>query len=240
MATYEVLRKPGDRPDGECAICMENLKKLKRLVIRLPCGHVYCRKCIVSHARVRLADDGHVTCPDPVCRDEFNMTGLIGRKWLAKSEVVPVENCPSVQCRGVFKDGRCLRCHKTKCGECGELEHPDRNCDPLIKANYVSVMTESRPCPNCKAPIHKYVGCNHVKCSRCKVHFNYETLQPYTASQVTETNLFNRGELERLINVLLSGDSQASRHAIMAFPLVRDGHIDASELIAVLVEEWSE
>lgn len=36
-------------------------------------------------------------------------------------------------------------------------------------ANCLWLVTNSKPCPNCKSPIQKNEGCNHMKCS--KVHF---------------------------------------------------------------------
>ena len=40
-------------------------------------------------------------------------------------------------------------------------------------ANCLWLVTNSKPCPNCKSPIQKNEGCNHMKCS--KVFF------PFTA-----------------------------------------------------------
>lgn len=36
-------------------------------------------------------------------------------------------------------------------------------------ANCLWLVTNSKPCPNCKSPIQKNEGCNHMKCS--KVNF---------------------------------------------------------------------
>lgn len=39
-------------------------------------------------------------------------------------------------------------------------------------ANFLWLVTNSKPCPNCKSPIQKNEGCNHMKCSKvCKQTF---------------------------------------------------------------------
>lgn len=172
----ETLRTPAERPDGDCPICMENLKKLKRLVLRLPCGHVFCRKCIVAHARTKLADVSEVGCPDPACTNTLHLSGLIGKKLIQAAAAVPVNACPVNRCRGKMVDGYCDKCGAAKCNACGEAEHEGKECDPAIQSNYQAVKRESKPCPQCKTPIYKDGGCNHVKCARCKTDFNYETL----------------------------------------------------------------
>nr|CAI5842726.1 unnamed protein product [Callosobruchus analis] len=38
-------------------------------------------------------------------------------------------------------------------------------------ANFLWLVTNAKPCPNCKSPIQKNEGCNHMKCSKCKFDF---------------------------------------------------------------------
>jgi len=38
-----------------------------------------------------------------------------------------------------------------------------------ISANCVWLVTNSKPCSNCKSPIQKNEGCNHMKCSKVNV-----------------------------------------------------------------------
>ena len=36
-------------------------------------------------------------------------------------------------------------------------------------ANFLWLVTNSKACPNCKSPIQKNEGCNHMKCSKVRV-----------------------------------------------------------------------
>ena len=47
------------------------------------------------------------------------------------------------------------------------VDGTEQECETA--ANCLWLVTNSKPCPNCKSPIQKNEGCNHMKCS--KVHF---------------------------------------------------------------------
>ncbi|KAK3873737.1 hypothetical protein Pcinc_021271 [Petrolisthes cinctipes] len=46
-------------------------------------------------------------------------------------------------------------------------------------ANFLWLVTNSKPCPNCKSPIQKNEGCNHMKCSKCKFDFCWVCLESW-------------------------------------------------------------
>ncbi|XP_041374912.1 ankyrin repeat and IBR domain-containing protein 1-like isoform X2 [Gigantopelta aegis] len=46
-------------------------------------------------------------------------------------------------------------------------------------ANCLWLVTNSKACPNCKSPIQKNEGCNHMKCSKCKYDFCWVCLEQW-------------------------------------------------------------
>ena len=169
-----------------CPICFDILEKVKRIVLTLPCGHKYCRKCLATYARTAIQDVITVKCPDPKCEALLDLDGLIGKKWIqdAKKEV-KTHACPIARCRGTVKDGQCDKCGIKICDSCGEIEHVGKECHPDIRLSHQKLQQESRECPKCHVLIYKDGGCNHVHCKRCKTHFDWATLKPCKHSEVT-------------------------------------------------------
>ncbi|CAH3191983.1 unnamed protein product [Porites evermanni] len=54
--------------------------------------------------------------------------------------------------------------------ECPETE---------VVANTLWLVTNSKCCPNCKSPIQKNEGCNHMKCTKCKHEFCWVCLEQW-------------------------------------------------------------
>ncbi len=98
-----------------------------------------------------------------------------------------VLTCPHNDCAGILslenttKNGhyQCLVCDSVVCSQCKiEIPNPKTHkCDPDILETLKFIENTTKPCPSCKAPIHKIIGCNQMFCTYCKTSFDWRTLR---------------------------------------------------------------
>jgi len=79
------------KPENQiCPICLDDLSKIKRIVLTLPCTHVYCRKCLSTYIRTEIMNSYPVKCPQPDCKSNLDLTGalkcLISQKHIKESQ----------------------------------------------------------------------------------------------------------------------------------------------------------
>ncbi|GFO20846.1 ankyrin repeat and ibr domain-containing protein, partial [Plakobranchus ocellatus] len=105
------------------------------------------------------------------------------------------------------------------CWECLEESHEPCSCDNWTKwfqkisevkpetldgteqetelaANCLWLVTNSKACPNCKSPIQKNEGCNHMKCSKCKFDFCWVCLEPWKRHNTSTGGYFKCNRFE--------------------------------------------
>lgn len=70
-----------------------------------------------------------------------------------------------------------------------------------LAANCLWLVTNSKACPNCKSPIQKNEGCNHMKCSKCKYDFCWVCLEPWKRHNTSTGGYFkcNRFEIVKKV-----------------------------------------
>ncbi|XP_025093474.1 uncharacterized protein LOC112563582 isoform X2 [Pomacea canaliculata] len=133
-------------------------------------------------------------CPYPGCGRAVKLPELSG---LASSTPRTRNTLPSDTSRSVD----CGAAHYF-CWECQGEAHEPCSCENWVKwqqkiadikpeklsgteeetemaANCLWLVTNSKPCPNCKSPIQKNEGCNHMKCSKCKHDFCWVCLEQW-------------------------------------------------------------
>lgn len=91
-------------------------------------------------------------------------------------KVVTLRRCPKEDCKGFLEsDWRCGLCKVKTCSSCGEIKTEDHECDEQSKMTFEMIRRETRPCPQCATPIHKWEGCNQMYCTQCSCMFDYRT-----------------------------------------------------------------
>ncbi|XP_037076812.1 ankyrin repeat and IBR domain-containing protein 1-like [Pollicipes pollicipes] len=63
-------------------------------------------------------------------------------------------------------------------------------------ANALWLVTNSKPCPNCRSPIQKNEGCNHMRCSKCKHDFCWMCLEGWKKHSSATGGYFRCNKLD--------------------------------------------
>ena len=100
---------------------------------------------------------------------------LYGNKCKPKEVYVGCP-CASETCRGyVSHQWKCGLCGLFTCRLCRMLKTDDHTCDPDDVASANLIMSETKPCPQCRAPTFKISGCSQMFCTVCKIAWDYNT-----------------------------------------------------------------
>jgi len=193
-----------DYDNIDCMICDESYN-LEKIFIVPKCSHKICRDCLKAYCCLKVAENiCDIHCPVyPNCNvmiehDDFvdivqeyhiikKFDDLLQRQWLSKSGLVVF--CPKCDEANEKLIGQKYVCHFCKyefCGICNKEYHGDIPCNEIElwkndeeKAVVIMLHREGyRLCPNkkCNYPMKRIEGCDQVRCSKCKVQFNWKSL----------------------------------------------------------------
>ena len=111
---------------------------------------------------------------------------------ISSNEMFP---CPSIECRGFVSSNKCGTCKAEICKECREPMSLSHKCNLENIESIKAIQKDSKPCPSCGASIFKIQGCNHMFCTNCRTHFEWETkkiLKTSTNHHYLNTQPFQR------------------------------------------------
>lgn len=88
--------------------------------------------------------------------------------------------CPKENCRGFLSSQwKCSVCDMWTCPECHQLKGFTRDahhtCNPDDVATAKLLNRDTKPCPSCRTPIHKLVGCDQMWCTQCHTGFSWRS-----------------------------------------------------------------
>ena len=91
-----------------------------------------------------------------------------------------IHRCADSDCNGFVSSAwKCGICEKHTCAHCRELksnrDDPDHVCNPDSVASVALLKSDTKPCPNCKIPVHKTEGCDQMFCTQCKRLWSWNT-----------------------------------------------------------------
>eukprot|EP01113_Clastostelium_recurvatum_P032600 TRINITY_DN4210_c0_g1_i2.p1 TRINITY_DN4210_c0_g1~~TRINITY_DN4210_c0_g1_i2.p1 ORF type:complete len:531 (-),score=73.69 TRINITY_DN4210_c0_g1_i2:208-1716(-) len=182
---------------GTCPICCMDDIAPDDLYIYSQCKHAYCMDCLDAYYNSRINDGKvlDIKCPFPGCttlvdfhqiHDVVSDEGFQryeGFTFLATLNADPhVRWCPKAGCGNAMamdptsRDCHCQKCGQDFCGECKEDTHTG-TCEEFQQWRVENGLVDKRyskwankhtkKCPQCKTPIEKASGCNHMTCAHC-------------------------------------------------------------------------
>jgi hypothetical protein len=91
-----------------------------------------------------------------------------------------IHRCADSACNGFVSSAwKCATCDKHTCAHCRELkdahDDPAHVCNPDSVASVALLKHDTKPCPNCKVPVHKTEGCDQMFCTQCKRLWSWNT-----------------------------------------------------------------
>jgi hypothetical protein len=201
-----------------CGICYEEVT----LPWSLPGdqhSHVYCRGCVLDYVNALVVEGkvDKIACPGVTCElvfHEIDVETLVDSVTFEKYQRFKLRNdlmkdpnlrwCSEPNCTGYMKGSAsspqmaCPVCNSAHCFLCGSKWHPDQSCDQIQDKEYKAWANqhEVQLCPQCKRPVEKNAGCNHMTCVCCHYEFCWLCRQHYTGSHFNPMNPFGCAGLQ--------------------------------------------
>ncbi|KAN0094327.1 hypothetical protein V8E55_002614 [Tylopilus felleus] len=188
----------------DCGVCLDDFPEDDAVYIEA-CGHEICRDCARGHVCSKIGEHRFpVLCPVCMADHKnqnpgtfsgamVQLLGVSEEQWATWVEMEIAQfsipfNCRKCQHSG-FVDRLDLEaqseihcpfpaCDHVWCKKCEQTIEPggpNHSCDGTSELDHLMKQQGWRYCPNCKTPIQKIEGCNHLSCIApgCNTHFCY-------------------------------------------------------------------
>ena len=99
---------------------------------------------------------------------------------MAASNTYNGRTCSDSNCRGLLStQWKCATCEKYTCKECLVLKDTREDNGHVCKMEDVEtaklLASDTKPCPKCRVPIYKIMGCDQMWCTECHTGFSWRT-----------------------------------------------------------------
>ena len=178
-ASTTVTDQDGAQP--ACPICFDDLVVPQLL----GCGHLYCAKCIATHASVQRAANRPVKCPcclRPVAPTEMHAWASPPRQ--PRTPGVPRGvRAPERARAPSWNDVVTAYAASRSAAEAAETAASSSTVETRQEQRAfrrAAARLKLRRCPSCDAPVQKNGGCNHMSCL-CGANFQWSRATPFVA-----------------------------------------------------------
>jgi len=193
----EFSSRPSTSHRHECIVCTDRISSL--ISFRAPCGHDYCRPCLVDLARASTRDES--LFPLRCCTHHYfdldevspfltlDLLALL-RKKAVEFGTPPANRvyCTNSSCSTFLgpsgatrTDITCPLCETVVCSSCKNIAHPNEACGEnaaVLKLRALAAEKRWQTCPSCHAIVELSQGCFHITC-RCQASFCYLCAAPW-------------------------------------------------------------
>lgn len=200
----QCMQNPRLRRDvATCPVC---LGEVDCPVTLSQCKHAYCRTCLVNYLQAAidskffpltcLGNDDNCSSLIPISLarqvlsiGEFD--SLVEAAFQAHIHERPKEfdYFPSPDCMQVYRPAprgnvlQCPSCLLRICPQCHVEQHDGFECPDHDGGNRLfnewANAHDVKNCPECRIPIERAEGCNHVTCTRCRTHICWVCLRTF-------------------------------------------------------------
>jgi hypothetical protein len=105
----------------------------------------------------------------------LNNGTILERPTLSKIQIKQIFPCPMEACRGFITKGKCSVCNIELCVRCHKKICENHICKTEDIQSICAIYQETKQCPRCTTFIYKTAGCNHMYCTNCHTHFDWNT-----------------------------------------------------------------
>jgi len=163
-------------------------------MLNTPCGHYYCRDCLVALVESFTRDESLFPlrcCQDPIpieavlpalslglrtlFRHKHAEFSILSKNRLYCSNPICSTFLGSSEYRLLISGIECPSCHTNTCPQCKELAHPGEECGVSASNEEFQALAKSQgwqTCPGCHVVVELNMGCYHMTC-RCRTQFCY-------------------------------------------------------------------
>ncbi|KAI9065642.1 hypothetical protein FKP32DRAFT_1623772 [Trametes sanguinea] len=198
----------GLRNGTGCPVCFGEVSQ----PVALSCGHTWCKDCLTGYLNASVGNKSFpITCLADEARCAHPISLSIAQRLLSTEEFDAIVHaaftsyvqehpkefhyCPTPDCPQVYRKLarktksalQCPSCLVRICPHCDMEYHESASCqdrDPEAEMLFEEWKTgrDVKDCPNCKVPIERSAGCNHMTCASCKTHICWACLATFTTS----------------------------------------------------------